>query len=88
MSAAVNIVLLSGGLTFTNEWYQTRKADWKVPVATLVLAAAAGGIANVDKSAGAFFAGLIFLGAVTTKFNGKSVINLVTDFAGTTQGKT
>lgn len=78
MSTGAVIVLVAGGATFTNKWYQTRQADWKVPVATLLLAGGIEAISSVDKNAGTVTALLVLLGAVTTKFNGHSAIDTIT----------
>jgi hypothetical protein len=78
MAAATTITLVAGGMTFINEWYQTKSIDWKVPVATLILAAAMSGFDQVDHGAATAFAVIVFLGAATTEFNGKSPIDVVT----------
>lgn len=75
---ATVIVLTAGGMTFTNQWYQTHKLDWKVPVATVLLAGAVDLLSDLDNSAAIMIASLIFLGAATTKFNGKSPVDMIT----------
>lgn len=77
-NTGVTITLIAGGITFTNQWYQTKKADWKVPVATVLLSAAVGGIAALDDKAATLLSLLILLGASTTQFNGKSFVDTIT----------
>lgn len=76
-NAATVIVLTAGGMTFTNQWYQTRNLDWKVPVATVILAAGVDVFSKLDEKGAVILAALIFVGAATTKFNGRSPVNLV-----------
>ena len=71
-TAAPTIILTAGSITFANEWYQTKKVDWKVPIATLIAAAIFDGIALIDGNAATLLAVIALIGAVTTEFNGKS----------------
>lgn len=80
---ATVIVLTAGGMTFVNKWYQTKDIDWKVPVATVLIAAGVDLISNLDNSAAIGLSLLILLGAATTKFNGKSPVDLIVNFVGT-----
>lgn len=77
-TAAV-ITLVAGSITFVNEWYQTRNIDWKVPVATLILAAGVDVVAKLDSTGANILSLLILLGAATTKYNNKSAINTISD---------
>jgi hypothetical protein len=77
MTASVTITLAAGGMTFVNEWYQTKNIDWKVPLATALLAVGMEVFSNVDNGAATAFSVIIFLGAATTKFNGKSPVDTV-----------
>lgn len=76
--AATMITLTAGGITFVNQWYQTRNVDWKVPVATVILAAAMDGLARLDSKAATILSVLVLMGAATTKFNGKSAVDMIT----------
>ena len=78
MPASVTITLVAGGMTFVNAWLQTKQMDWKVPVATVILAAAMSGFDQVDHGAATALAVMILLGSATTEFNGKSPIDVVT----------
>lgn len=72
---ATGIILIAGTITFANEWYQTKKVNWKVPIATLFAAAVFDGLGKLDDKAAIGLAVLVLLGAVTTKFAGKSVVD-------------
>jgi hypothetical protein len=79
MATATVIVLTAGTITFANEWYQTKQINWRVPVATLLLAALADGLAKVDNSAATGLSVMILLGALLTKFNGKSAADQIAE---------
>lgn len=78
MAAAAVIVLTAGGITFTNDWYQTRNVNWKVPVATVLLAAGIDALESISPVAATGLAVMVLLGAATTKFNGKSFADTLT----------
>jgi len=73
------IVLLAGTLTFSNEWYQTGKANFRVPVATLLAAAAIDGLSHVDDKAAVGLSIMVLIGAITVRFGGKSVIDTIAE---------
>ncbi len=75
---ATTIILVAGGVTFTGEWYWSQKIDWKVPLATVLLAAGAEGLSAVDRNGATLLAIMVALGAFTTKYNGHSAIDMVT----------
>lgn len=72
-ATATGIILIAGGMTFANEWYQTGKADFKVLVATAFAGAIFDGLAKLDDKAAIGLATIVLLGAFTTRFGGKSV---------------
>jgi len=72
VNLATSIILAAGTMTFANEWYQTKQVNWRVPIATLILAAAFDGLARLDNGAATSLAVIAFIGAGTTEFNGKS----------------
>ena len=69
---ATSIILAAGTMTFANEWYQTKQVNWRIPVATLILAAAFDGLSQLDSAAATSLAVIAFIGAGTAEFNGKS----------------
>jgi len=78
-ATATGIILVAGAATFGNEWYQTGTVNWKIPIATLFGAALMDGLSVIDRSAAIGFSGLVLLGALVTQFNGKSVVQSLTD---------
>jgi hypothetical protein len=85
MTASVTITLVAGGMTFVNEWYQTRNIDWKVPLATSLLAVGMEVFSKLDNGAATALSVLVFLGAATTQFNGKSAVDTVLELLGNTK---
>lgn len=78
-NTATVIVLTAGTITFANEWYQTKEINWRVPVATLLLAGLADGLAHINERAATGLSVMILLGALMTKFGGKSVADQIAE---------
>jgi hypothetical protein len=74
---ATIIVLVAGSATFTTEWALAHKIDWKVPLATLLLAAGMEGFSAVDRNGATLLSLLVLLGALTTKWDGYSPVDLI-----------
>lgn len=70
---ATVIVLTAGTMTFANEWYQTNQVNWRIPVATVLLAGLFDVFAGIDNKAATITSVIVLIGALTTSFNGKSV---------------
>jgi hypothetical protein len=88
-NAATVIILTAGTMTFANEWYQTKKIDWKVPLATIIGAAAFDGLAHLDSKTATLLSVIVLLGASTTKFNGYSPYDTISElFSGSTNSGT
>jgi hypothetical protein len=77
---ATGIILTAGTITFTNEWYQTKKINWRVPVATVLAAAIFDGLAHVDDKAAVGLSIIVLMGAMVTKFGGKSAAETLASF--------
>lgn len=75
MEVATGVVLAAGTMTFANEWWQTRQVNWRVPVATLLLGAAFDFFSKLDSGISNMLAAMVFIGAGTTQFNGKSAFD-------------
>jgi len=75
---ATIIVLVAGGSTFTAQWALGHTIDWKVPLATLLLAAGFEGFSAIDRNGATLMSLFVLLGALTTKFDGHSSIELLT----------
>jgi glucokinase len=79
-SLATGIILVAGTITFSNEWYQTGKINWRVPVATVLAAAVFDGLAHIDDRAAVGLAIIVLMGAAVTEFGGKSASATVASF--------
>ena len=77
---ATGIILVAGTITFSNEWYQTGKVNWRVPVATVLAAAVFDGLSHIDDKAAVGLAVIVLMGASVTKFGGKSAVETVASF--------
>jgi hypothetical protein len=71
-NTATVIILTAGTITFANQWYQTKEINWKVPLATVLGAALFDGLAHVNSKIATGLSVMVLLGALVTKFNGKS----------------
>jgi hypothetical protein len=70
----MKLVLVAGTLTFTNDWVQTRAINWRVPVATVLAAAAVAGIGKVSSGGATSLGVMAVIVAAATPLNGKSPI--------------
>jgi hypothetical protein len=70
----MKLVLLAGTMTFGNEWYQTKEINWRVPVATVLAAAAVAGIGRVSPNGAGTLGVMALIAAAATPLNGKSPI--------------
>lgn len=77
-NTATVLVLTAGTITFANEWYQTKTVNWRVPVATVILAGVFDGLSHLDEKAATGLSVMILIAALLTRFNGKSVADQLT----------
>jgi hypothetical protein len=78
-NVGTGIILVAGGMTFANEWYQTGKVNWRVPIATLLAAAVIDGVSKFDDKAGVGLSIMVLIVASITKFGGKSVVDTINE---------
>lgn len=71
-SVAGSIIVIAGGITFANEWYQTKQINWRIPVATIILAAIFDGVSKLDSKVTTGVSVMVLIGALTAEFGGKS----------------
>ena len=76
-NAAAGIILIAGGITFTNEWYQEHTINWRVPIATVLAAAVFDGLAKLDSKAAVGVSIMVLIGAFVNKINGKSIADVL-----------
>jgi hypothetical protein len=72
MDTGTGLVLAAGTLTFGNEWYQTGKMNWRVPIATLLAAGAVSGVSKASPKGSTALGFMVLIGAVVTPFKGRS----------------
>lgn len=68
--AGPGLVLAAGTVTFGNEWIQTGKANWRVPVATLIAAWVFTGIDRISSGASTGLGALAFITALSVSPSG------------------
>jgi len=68
------LVLITGTMTFTNEWLQTKEINWKIPIATLLGAVVVDGIAQITGGGGTALGLMVLIAGAATPINGKSPI--------------
>lgn len=74
MDTGVMFVLGAGAMTFGNEWLQSGGLNWRVPIATVLIAGLDGALSALSPTAGIAFGAIVFIGALTVPLNGKSPI--------------
>lgn len=72
------IIIAAGTITFTNEWYQTKQVNWRIPLATIIAGLVVDGVSHLNDKAAIGLSVMVFLGAITARFNGKSVVDTIT----------
>lgn len=88
-SGAATTVVVAGTATLANSWLQSKTINWKIPVATLLLAAGTEALAHWSPPVAAGMAALILLGALTATVGGKSIIDEIgSNFSGTSTSTT
>lgn len=78
-STAAGIILIAGGITFTNDWYQEHTINWRVPIATVLAAAIFDGLAKLDDKAAIGVSVMVLIGAFVNKANGKSIADTLSE---------
>jgi hypothetical protein len=73
----MKMVLVAGTLTLANEWLQTKDINWRVPVATVLAAAAVAVIGKVSPNGGTALGVMALIVAAATPLNGKSPIQQI-----------
>jgi len=76
---ATVVILVAGTITFGNEWYQTHEINWRIPLATIIGALLFDGLSHVSNRGATGLSFIVLLGALTTKFNGKSAAGTIAD---------
>lgn len=72
MAQTTGLILLGGTISFGNEWVQTSKPNFRIPVATLVAALFLDGVERLYPKAATGLATIAFITILLTPFHGKS----------------
>ena len=72
MSQSTGIMLFAGTVSFGNEWIQTGKPNFRIPVATLVAGLFLNGVERLYPKAGTGLAVIVLITVLATPFQGKS----------------
>lgn len=64
MGAAAKIILVTAGIAFANEWYNTNTPNFKIPVAGIIIAWIFQGIEDINENAAVGLATMAFLSAL------------------------
>lgn len=64
--------MFAGTVSFGNEWLQTGKPNFRIPVATLVAGLFLNGVERLYPKAGTGLAVIVLITVLATPFNGKS----------------
>ena len=72
VAKSTGIMLLTGTISFGNEWLQTGNPNFRIPVATLLSALVLDGIEQVSVKAAVGLASIAMITVLLTPLNGKS----------------
>lgn len=78
-SQSTGIMLVAGGISFGNEWLQTKTVNWRIPVATLFSAAFLNGVEKLYPKAAVGLATIVLITVLVTPLHGKSPMETVLD---------
>lgn len=74
MAQSTGIMLFTGTVSFSNEWLQTGKPNFRIPVATLLSALILDGIEKIHPKAAIGLATIAAITVLLTPLNGKSPV--------------
>lgn len=72
MAQSTGIILIAGTISFGNEWLQTSKPNFRIPIATLVSALFLDGVEKIYPKAATGLATIVLITVLFTPFQGKS----------------
>lgn len=86
MAQSTGIMLVAGGISFGNEWLQTKTPNWRIPVATAASAAFLAGIEKLYPKAAIGLGTIALITVLITPLHGKSPMQTVIDVLPVTKG--
>ena len=72
MAASTGIVLTATGISFANEFLNTKQLNFRIPVAGMIVALVFDGIEKIDQGAAVGLASIMLITVLVTPFSGKS----------------
>jgi len=79
MAESAGMILFAGGVTFTNEWLQTRTPNFRIPVATLAASLFTYGLEKIYPKAANGLAVIVLITVFVTPIHGKSPLQTIVD---------
>lgn len=79
MAQSTGLMLVAGSISFGNEWLQTEKINWRVPIATLASAFFLDGIERLYPKAAVGLSVIVLITVVITPLHGKSPLQTAID---------
>lgn len=79
MAQSTGIMLAAGGISFGNEWLQTKTPNWRIPVATLVSALFLNGVEKLYPKAAVGLGVIVLITVIITPLHGKSPMQAAID---------
>lgn len=79
MAQSTGIMLLAGGISFGNEWLQTRTPNFRIPIATLVSAVFLNGVEKLYPKAATGLGVIVLITVLITPLHGKSPLQTAID---------
>jgi hypothetical protein len=76
-SSSTGIILMTGTISFGNEWLQTQKLNFRIPVATMFTAVFLNGVDKISPKAATGLAVIAMITVLLTPLNGKSPLQEV-----------
>lgn len=72
MAQSTGLMLVAGTISFGNEWLQTGKVNFRIPVATLAAGAFLAGLEKIYPKAAVGLTVIVLITVIMTPLNGKS----------------
>jgi hypothetical protein len=74
VAQSTGLMLIAGSISFSNEWLQTGKFNFRIPIATLAAGAFLAGVEKLYPKAATGLTVIILITVLVTPLNGKSPI--------------
>jgi hypothetical protein len=72
VAASTGIVLGAGAISFTNDWWQTKQPNFRIPIATFAVALVFAGIEQLSERAAVGLSTIMLITVLVTPMHGNS----------------